>query len=189
MHITYQFERNLTRLPMNSGGRTPTPTAILNLIDQRIFDLRKEEKAIRQICVKLSGFLKVNSIIPFNDEIIDYIQLFLDEEKDKGSAANQDMIRNLTQMIDDYREQLNIYTKDLPSASQDELVNPKNIEEVFDLAAELYTLPINGTFIKEQVDGIKRGKAASVDKFEIEAELPANFGESKLFLDIKELLN
>ena len=162
MHITYRLEKNLTHIPINTDGKTPT--AIMHLIDQRISELRKEEKAIRDICVKLSGFLKSNSITPFNDDMIEYLNHFLNEEKLKQTAngGNQDVIRDLERSIEEYTRELDLFSRSIQRDTTEEFIDPKKIEAIFDLVAELYKLPINGKSIESQVERIRGARQVCV---------------------------
>ena len=192
MHITYNFERRLTDVALPSAEGAPTPTAIMVLIDQRIADLRKEEKQIRDICVQLAGFLKENSILPFNDDLVEYFRHFLEEEKQKRATnrGDSDLIRGLEAAIEAYQRDLELFSKSIGTlASKEEFVPPSKIEEVFDLVAQLYKLPINGNFIREQMTKMKRAQMEEVQNNETQIDLLITADSPQVLADLKNLLD
>ncbi|CAF4707463.1 unnamed protein product, partial [Rotaria socialis] len=143
MHITYRYERNLTYIKIDNSNSVRKPQSIMKIIDTRISDLRNEETSIRKICAKLSQFLKRNSITPFNDDIIQYFQHFINEEKQKKStgADNSEIIQGLEKMIRDYNDEVNLYnasvTSQNNSSSKEQFDNSVQIDEIFRLVQEL----------------------------------------------------
>ncbi|CAF1231983.1 unnamed protein product [Rotaria sordida] len=195
MHITYKYERNLTYIEINNSNSLQTPQSIMTIIDKRITDLRNEEKAIRKICVKLSQFLKQNSITPFNDDIIEYLQHFINEEKQKKSTGidNTDIIKGLEQMIKDYTEEFNLFTSSISSqnnsTSTDRFDNTAQIEEMFSLVQKLYDLPINGKLIEEQVRRMKEGRAQATKSDEQFVDLPTGYNSPDILNNLKDIVN
>ena len=195
MHITYKYERNLTYVEINNSDSSRTPQSIMTIIDKRISDLRKEEKEIRQICIKLTQFLKKNSLTPFNDDIIEYLQHFINEEKQKQSTGtdNTDIIRGLERMIEDYTHELNLFKPDVSSRndsiSPNEFDNDAEIDEIFDLVQRLYVLPINGRLIEEQIRRIKEGRIQATRYDEQLVDLPPDFNSPELLNKLKEIVN
>ena len=178
MHITYRYEKNLNYVEMNTNNPSPRLGSILPLIDKRITDLRREVRSIRQICVKLSQFLKANAITPINDDMLEYLRHFLNEEQQKRAANcnNAEIIRGLEQMIEDYTQEMSLHTNRSASADArmdtDQFNDPRSIEEIFILIQQLYALPINGRSIQEQVERIKNGQIHDVSKQEVYVDLP-----------------
>ncbi|CAF3914246.1 unnamed protein product [Rotaria sordida] len=195
MHITYKYERNLTYIEINNSNSLQTPQSIMTIIDKRMSDLRNEETAIRKICVKLSQFLKQNSITPFNDDIIEYLQHFINEEKQKKSTGidNTDIIKGLEQMIKDYTEEFNLYTSSISSqnnsTSTDRFDNTAQIEEMFSLVQKLYDLPINGKLIEEQVRRMKEGRAQATKSDEQFVDLPTGYNSPDILNNLKDIVN
>jgi len=195
MHITYRYERNLTYVDIDQSNSSRTPQSIMTLIDKRISDLRNEETSIRKTCVKLSQFLKANSITPFNDDIFEYIRHFINEEKQKRMSGtdNTQIIRGLEQMIKDYTEEVNLYnsviSSESNSTSTDNLDNAKQIDEIFTLVQQLYQLPINGEFIREQIEKMKQGRAEATTSDEQYVDLPTGYNSPQILLDLKEIVN
>jgi hypothetical protein len=191
MHITYKYERNLTYVEIDGSGSSQTPQSIMSLIDKRISDLRKEETSIRQICVKLSQFLKMNSITPFNDDMLEYLQHYVKEERQKQleGAQNTQIIDGLEQMIKDYTVEVNLYKKSIsPEANSDNFENASQIDEIFTLVQKLYQLPINGKFIEEQINRMEQGRVQAATNDERFVDLPTGYNSPKILLDLKEIV-
>jgi GTPase SAR1 family protein len=190
MHITYRYERNLTYVQLDNSDTVQTPQSIMTLIDKRISDLRKEETAIREICVKLSLFLKANSIIPFNDDMLEYLNHFVKEEKQKQLEGkdNAEIIRGLEQMIKDYTQEVNLFTRKI-SPTTDKLDNSAQIDKIFDLVQKLYDLPINGKLIEEQITRMKEGRAQAATSAEHHVDLPTGFNSPQILSNLREIVN
>ncbi|CAF4719538.1 unnamed protein product, partial [Rotaria magnacalcarata] len=73
-------------------------------IDQRISDLRAEAAKIRDVYIKLAKFLHTNSIVPINNDIVEYLQYFIREEqmKQNAGAGNQELIAGLRKQLDEF---------------------------------------------------------------------------------------
>lgn len=195
MHITYRYERNLTYVEMDNSNSKQTPQSIMSLIDNRISELRKEEAAIRHICVKLSQFLQANSITPFNDDMIEYMRHFINEEKQKQRAGtdNTEVILGLEQMLKDYTDEVNLYTKSISSQatsmSSDNFDNAKQIDEIYTLVRQLYELPINGKLIEDQVTQMNRGREQAATLDEQYVDLPTAANSPRILLDLKDIVD
>lgn len=76
------------------------------VVDQRLQSLQAEKDAILGVCSKLAYFIRTNSINPVNDDIVEYIQHFIREEKQKGNsgAKNDEIIMGLEKLEEDYRK-------------------------------------------------------------------------------------
>jgi hypothetical protein len=178
MHVTYQYDKNLSYVDMSNNNPSTAPNSIMTLIDKRITDLRREEVSIRGICVQLSQFLKANAITPVNDDMIEYLRLFLNEERQKqvANCNNADIIRGIEQMIEEYTQEMNLYSKSAAKrndrSDSDQFNHAQSIEDMFDLVQELYALPINGRSIKEQMTKLREGQTRTVFKDEINVDLP-----------------
>ena len=157
MHITYRYEKHLSYVDISSSYLSLASRSPMALIDRRITDLKNEQESIQRICVKLSRFLRANSITPVNDDMIEYLRLFLNEEKQKQTSNydNADIIRGIEQMIADYTLQMSLFSNSSANLNErsdsDQFNDPKSIEEIFDLVQELYALPINGDQSKNRL--------------------------------------
>ncbi|CAF4652889.1 unnamed protein product [Rotaria sp. Silwood1] len=101
MHVTYEFRKHLTYYEIDDEQLSRSSERIFARIDRRISELKQEQEIIRHICAKLTLFLRVNSINPTNEDIIEYINHFIREEKEKRNAGynNEETIRGLEKMV------------------------------------------------------------------------------------------
>lgn len=191
MHITYEFRKKTTLINLTNTDEDPSPAAVIALIDQRITILRREAEQMRKICIQLSKFLKANSIVLFNDDLLEYLRHNIEEEKLKRSAnaANEEVIRNLEQMIIDYKEEMKLYNETVNMTDATLNQNADQVKPIFDLVKQLYRLPINGASIKEQVEGIDAGQTSDVKAREITVDLLQHRHTSKVRSDLIRLLN
>ena len=190
MHITYRYERNLTNVSLDDLETKQTPQSIGVLIDKRVADLRKEEATIRKTCVKLTLFLKANAIIPFNDDMLEYLNHFIKEEKQKQGEGknNAEIIRGLEKMVADYTAEVNLFIN-VTSSAKDRLDNTIEIDQIFTLVEELYRLPINGRFIQEQITKMREGRAQAATTEEHQVALPREAQAPQILRDLRETIN
>ncbi|CAF3125543.1 unnamed protein product [Rotaria sp. Silwood2] len=80
-------------------------------IDKITAQLKQEQEIIRHICAKLTLFLRANSINPTNEDIIEYINHFIREEKEKQNAGdnNEQIIIGLQNLIKEYQDEINLF--------------------------------------------------------------------------------
>ncbi|CAF1193360.1 unnamed protein product [Didymodactylos carnosus] len=95
-HITYEINHTLSYVLLREHTDEK---------ENRIFKLKQEQQLVIDICTKLSLFSKKYSIIPYNDDIIEYIRYFILEEQTKQNVGSQNkhIIDGLEQMINDYQ--------------------------------------------------------------------------------------
>ncbi|CAF3385692.1 unnamed protein product [Rotaria sp. Silwood2] len=182
-HITYEYETNVRRL---------TEASSLSDIDKRISDLKDEKSKIEDVYKKLSKFLHANAILPLNDDILEYLKLFIKEEQMKKNAGNQnnDVIQGLEQMMKDYEEEINLFKKTIEN--EKDRSNAKDVlksDDIFPLVGTLYRLPINGKKIREQVDGLKISQNNISSKREIFVELPVKANSSTIMCQFKNIIS
>ena len=189
MHITYRYEKSIDYIQLDRGNTRSSPQSIMNLIDQRISALRREEQAIRQICVQLSGFLKMNSITPFNDDLIEYFRQFLQEEKQKraANADNDALIRDLEQNIAAYGEEMQLYQRSIADFNPDEIFRDDTLDEIFDCVQKLYDLPISGNSIRDQAQGIRRNQIEHSEHGDQRVSVPTDRNSVKVLSDLSNL--
>lgn len=175
---------------MTRDSSQQKPTPVMSLIDQRIAALWKEGTSIRRICKELSGFLKANAIAPINDDLTEYLRHFVQEEKQKRSmkGGNDAVIRNLEQMIEEHTSTMALYNETSRQDNTLNLTTPNEIETIFELVKELYSLPINGKFIREQVEGIEKGQCLDVESQEVIVDMQRIHQTSQIFSHLRRLL-
>ena len=194
MHITYEFERFTTNVKMGSRKSTQSQ---LNAVENRIKDLTYEQEQIKNVCAQLSQFLKANALNPVNDDIIQYIEHFIREEQIKKSAGaqNDDVITGLQNLLNDYRDEMNVFQEGLRMSRMSLSNSTANLtaigepEDMFLLVGTLYSLPINGPKIEAQVDELKRVQHKFNRNREQTVDIPMEATSSTTMTDLKSILS
>ena len=187
MHITYRYEDFTTLIDLSpnysskqensfSSSASITYETWLTSIRNRIKDLEEEEQCMMQIAKKLSLYLHENAITPYNDDFLQYLELFSREEQMKQNAGeeNRAVVEGLKRLSDQYEREMSFLKKNIRISTLEskivlrvsESVSQK-LEEIFDLVKMLYALPINGTLIRKQVEGLKNGQSENIKDHEI----------------------
>ncbi len=193
MHITYEFRKFLSNIKMNTNDNVQSP---VEMIEQRIKDLKAEQEAIIKVCTQLTQFLRVNALNPVNDDIIEYIQHFIREEKTKKNAGvqNDGVIAGLENLLADYKQEMDIVQKGMRisqttlSKNSSDSNNVIQAEDIFTLVGSLYRLPINGDKIRAQVDELKRVQHKFSRNREQTVSLPPEAASSSVMADLKRIL-
>ena len=150
MHVTYEIRKFMTTVDLRAN-RNPGRAAVV-LIEKYITDLQEEEKAIVQVCASLSHFLRVNALNPINDDIFEYLEHFLREERMKraAGATNESVVAGLEQLLVDYQCE-NKLIDAVMKIDAGEIGKPPTLQAIRLQVTRLYRLPINGMRIEEQV--------------------------------------
>lgn len=141
-HIAYEYElvaQTVTSLPD---------------IHRHIHDLQQELKKIDQTTERLNVFFQKNCFQSMNQVIANYLEYFLRISKSSPSAnENQEIVVRLEQRVKtlldkdaNAKRKLEQYKND-PDAF--EVLQPQQIVK---LVNEIYDLPINGNFIRQQIE-------------------------------------
>jgi hypothetical protein len=160
--------------------------------------LKEELDTIISVCIKLSRFLRVNSITVYNDDTIEYIKHFIFEEetKQKSGAQNDEVVRRLQASLKNYEEDMELFKMALISDDNNSTTITANngqeiprTEEIFPLVESLYALPINGEKIREQVQGLRKNQTKNVARREQIIQLPASVTSSTVVDRLTQTLN
>ena len=188
MHITYRYQEFPTYIEMEtrSSSQQQTRSSIpyetwLSTIHNRINDLKEEQQFMMEIAVKLSCYLHRNAISPYNDDFIAYLDLFIHEEQLKQTVDHQNdiVLEELQRLSDQYKREIELFRNTVPRLTVEEkfaMRTPestiKGVREIFDLVTKLYSLPINGSLIREQVEGLKHAQSSIIVDHEISIHVP-----------------
>jgi hypothetical protein len=183
----------MSNFKMDTNNNVQSP---VEMIEQRIKDLKAEQEAIIKVCTQLTQFLRVNSLNPVNDDIIEYIQHFIREERTKKNAGvqNDGVIAGLENLLVDYKQEMDIVQKGMRISQTSLSTNPSDsnsavkAEDIFILVGSLYRLPINGVKIRAQVDELKRVQHKFSRNREQTVSLPAEAASSSVMADLKRIL-
>lgn len=192
-HITYEYKTNRTHINSDQRNtRRSSQRVTLQDIDQRIRDLRDESEKIQAVYIKLAKFLHVNSLVPVNNDIKDYLQYFIREEEMRKSAGakNGALLAGLKKQLEEFTNSMELFQKTIQeqqnSGDMTDIVEP---DKIFDLVSNLYKLPINGKQIEEQVKGIKYGQESYAAHHEKSIELPAKAASSTVMQELQKIVS
>jgi len=188
MHITYRYQEYTTYIEMKSNCRQSNRSSItyetwLSTIHNRINDLKEEQQCMMNIAMKLSCYLHQNAISPYNDDFLAYLDLFIHEEQLKQTVnhSNEVLIDDLQRLANQYRQEIDLFQNTMPRLTVEQKISisttestMKGVKEIFDLVTKLYSLPINGSLIREQVEGLKDSQRRKIQDHEIVIKVPCS---------------
>lgn len=192
-HITYEHRTNQTHINSNRSrySRMNEQTSLAD-IDQRISDLREEAEKIQLVYRKLARFLDANSILPINNDIVEYLQYFIREEQMKrnGGAQNAGIIAGLANTMEEFKNNMERLKKTIDEEKQSGNTNNDiQPEDIFKLVESLYNLPITGEQIRQQIQGIKICKEKNSNQREKLIALPGKAAQSQMMKRMKTALD
>ncbi|CAF3592333.1 unnamed protein product [Rotaria sp. Silwood1] len=183
MNITYEYQTNLTYVNMNDNASSKNDDHVLiQNIQGYIDNLQKEQEMIKDIYMELLKFLYVNAIHPCNNDIVEYLRLFILEEHIKRNAgiSNDEIIDNLTKTMTQYEHDIDILKKNLAKQDSADAKDVLTAEKVFLQVGNLYRLPINGQQFRDQIDILKFVEAQGVKAREKHIKLPQKAATSRI---------
>jgi len=125
-------------LAKNASDIVLKEAAIKNL-ENKIAEADYEYKEIQDAAVRFGLFLKKNSITPYNDAMLAYLDHLIKEEMDKVQIAGADRERldNLLRHRREHVQQVEVLSKNMDSGSMEELLDEAGVEA---LVEHLYRL-------------------------------------------------
>ena len=193
MHLTYKCDTTVTYEKPQAEDNTATDQqAFLNDIDRLITALLEEQTKIQDVYKKMAQFLCVHSLLPINNDYIEYLQYFIRVERMKLSndTDNTEVTTNLAKMVADYTNEMEAFKKIVReqkvAGRKTSTLTP---EEVFRLSRDLYQLPINGKLIRAQVNSIQIGQKKTTNKREKLIELPSTAAQSTVMIRLRGIVS
>ena len=179
MHITYKTEI-VTKKVIDKDIRSlieekmSTADLIVGLIDQcdaKIKKLRDEQAKINEITVKFVKFAEKGSVVAFNDDYVNYLDLFIRDEEEKaqldGVRENKALVESLKKNRADYLEQMRLYEKC-------DNVAGVFLEDIVKLKNELIQMDLQGPQYKNILNEIEKNKANIVERCEESVKFEAS---------------
>src|SRR5271170_545207 len=122
--VTVKDEAVEERLLKNASDITLKEAAIQNL-KNKIAEADYEYKEIQDAAVRFGIFLKKNSITPYNDAMLAYLDHLIKEELDKVNATQggREVLDGLLRHRLEHVQQVEVLTKNMESGSNDELLD------------------------------------------------------------------
>ncbi len=188
MHVTYEFRKRLSYFVIDDKRSFRSSESIIARIDRRITQLKEEQDIIRHICAKLTLFLRVSSINPTNEDVIEYINHFIREEKQKLNAGddNKEIIRGLENMIKEYQDEYNLLKSNVDNEAGKSDV--PTIDEIFVFKYQLCELPITGKYIQQQMESLDLNQTNMIEEQEEYIQLPERAETSKNMEQLREVV-
>ena len=161
-------------------------------VTERIEDLCREQSIIQDVYNQLAAFLHANTLLPFNDAYIDYLQYFIQEEraKQRTDESHSIVVKRLEDIREEFREYIHNFRQTLKNLTREDQLrsSPLTPDDVLDLIQKLYALPINGENIKTQVEGIEAVQKKIVLVKENIVQLPARGTPSRVMQSLTEVI-
>ncbi|KAF8463715.1 hypothetical protein BDZ91DRAFT_731489 [Kalaharituber pfeilii] len=127
---------------------------MLKMIEEYKGEHRQIQTAAAQFCL----FLKKNSITPYNDATLEYLDVLIKEEKGKldvGGGGNRNLER-LRQLEKDRKEHLELVEAMTDRKDNEELLDERSVHE---LVEKLYALPHFGKDLKTHAKVVEMAEA------------------------------
>lgn len=174
MHITYKtklkkrnmIDQNTAELIKSKTQKSDKIKAIIDRCNERLTKLQYEQMKINEISAKFAFFAENKSILVFNDDLENFLDLLIREEKGKLATCDENDTRILDGLVktkNEYLYQKKLYNDAFEQgrANQDDsIVNLNNINE---LKKELFDLPIKGNELQKMIEDININKQ-KIDK-------------------------
>ena len=130
MHIRFEY-RPIAQKKVNSSKEKDlnnnldaiqTQQRGINKLEAAIEESKDEYKEIQQASIIFALFLKHNSIVPYNDALVEYLDHHINQEKALvASGAAKEKLDNLQKMRAEHVEQIKILKETMDSGTDTEL--------------------------------------------------------------------
>ena len=182
MHITYEVSKSISKIPVANKA----------VVDQRLQSLQAEKDAILRVCGQLASFIRTNSMCPANDDILEYIQHSIREERQKRNQGvkNDEIIEGLLKLEEDYRKEMEIIRQSMNTTQNNSSPGTSAItpQKVFDLVHDLYHLPLYGKKIRAQVDQVKVVQQKARSDRESRIQLSSKADSSPVMMELRKVM-
>jgi hypothetical protein len=191
MHIYYQSEettsieedKSIKKLLSSNLDAVTMKERMINDKRGEIVELDAELKKIQHGSARFAQFLKTNAIIPYSDAIIEYMDHFIREEKDKVAwGGSEKTLRALEKSRQQYIEEIEILKNGMAAGAGvgSSVFTP---EQVQDALKELYGLKHYGAKLKEAVEAVNSAGQRAAAYREVPVRmLPSQKGPGKSVL-------
>jgi len=163
MHIYYETEETTkqvedvaTKALLNSNlSAKEMKEAIIQTRKNLIDEIKSESQEIHQASVKFACFLKRNSITPYNDAMLDYMNHLIKEEEDKVKLGGNATARDVMIVTrDEYTEEIKILERNMELSGSDAAVlSPTQVQ---DAVKKLFSLKHYGEALKSALEAVKQ---------------------------------
>ncbi|XP_054753483.2 uncharacterized protein LOC129259205 [Lytechinus pictus] len=146
MHLTYdlittetEFLSQEIQSEINEiRGKKVVKQALITKIENKIEELKAEEKVIVEIAAKFGSFLKANAIIPYNDAVDDYLDMCIKQEETKpGMLRNTLELDTMRKRRVEYNKQREILDVALKNGATENITEPEQVKQLQDYLFKL----------------------------------------------------
>ncbi|XP_041461184.1 uncharacterized protein LOC121412439 [Lytechinus variegatus] len=139
MHITYDLVKTETEFLSpkiqseinrirNKKSKIQT---MIHEINNKIEELKVEEKIIMETAAKFGSFLKSNALIPYNDAVDDYLDMCIKQEEAKqGKYRNETILDTMRNTKQEYNKQREILDIALKEGANENVTEPEHVKEL-----------------------------------------------------------
>ncbi|XP_072048944.1 uncharacterized protein [Amphiura filiformis] len=132
--------------------------ALIKAIDRKIRELMEEQKYIIKASAKFGSYLKANAIIPYNDAVADYLDMSIEQERNKAKAIRNDpLLVQMQSMKREYEQQRAILDEAIVEKTGENIRTPEDVKK---LQEELFRLKHMGETLKYRFDIISISRSA-----------------------------
>ncbi|XP_072028096.1 uncharacterized protein [Amphiura filiformis] len=167
MHITYSTEVIATQFLSDDvqaqidqkKSAKETKEAYKVAIDTKNRELTEEQEIIMKTSAKYGSFLKANAIIPYNDAVADYLDMSIEQERNKAKEIRNDpLLDKMQTMKSQYEHERRILDRAIANNTGEYIHTP---EEVMKLQEELFRLKHMGKTLKDLFHGISISRSSN----------------------------
>nr|XP_054761934.1 uncharacterized protein LOC129268410 [Lytechinus pictus] len=139
MHLTYdlqitekEFLSNDTQKQINTiRDFKAKKEAFINEINNKVEELKREQKIIMVTGAKFGSFLKANAIITYNDAVEEYLEMCIKQEKAKPVTLRKEgVLENMTTMKEEYKKQIEILDTAIAGGANENIKTPEQVKEL-----------------------------------------------------------
>ena len=131
----------------------------INKLETLVSEYRQEQETIRDAAAKFCVFLKNNSLAPYNDALIAYLDFLIKEEQAKVSAGGNDKrLMSLTQERHKHEEAIEVITRNMNSTAAWNDLSEGGVDR---MVQSLYNLKHFGENLQKMKHGIATSHQAT----------------------------
>ena len=122
---------------------------IMDNLENRVYELNEEQKAIEKASALFACFLRWNAITKYNTSLASYLDHYIDQEGNKGTKGDATILSRLKRIKKDHETNISFLETAIGKGEKHEVLS---IKELYELQYELYNLKYSGSQLKEMVD-------------------------------------
>ena len=167
LHVLYELheetvtviDNGIQQQLANHADDITLKQAAITLKEERVSEYRQEREIIRDAAAKFCVFLKNNSLTPYNDALIAYLDFLIQEEQAKVQAGGNDKrLLSLTEERHKHKETIEVITRNMDSNA---VWNDLSEGGVDRMVQSLYNLKHFGDNLKKMKQGIATAHQAT----------------------------